>query len=265
MLVLSRHKNQKIRFPGQGISVEILEVRGSKVSIGVDAPIEVRVLRDEIEDHSKGAHGPAPHVIRLPKNLRHELRNTLHELSLMLHVYHRRGAAAGAADTIDADKMFEAVIQRIEDLSGHRVLGRTGVVARPVGPPGGQPAGRALVVDDNDNERELLAGFLRMCGYGVQTARDGLEAIELLRSGERPAFMLIDMQMPRCDGARLLKMIRERKEWAKITLFVISGNSAEDYGPGSADGCTGWFQKPLDPRRIVDELVRIEEGSASVA
>ena len=56
MLVLSRGKNQGIRFPGLGVSVEILEVAGNKVKVGVDAPMEVRILRDELlqEDEVRG-------------------------------------------------------------------------------------------------------------------------------------------------------------------------------------------------------------------
>ena len=110
MLVLSRRPNQCVKFPELGISVEIIEVRGSKVRVGIEAPIEVRILRDELEDH--GAAPREPSVVQLPSSLRHELRNTLHEVGLMMHVYRKRLAAAGLSERehIDTDKLFEAAI-----------------------------------------------------------------------------------------------------------------------------------------------------------
>lgn len=48
MLVLSRHKEEDIFFLGMGIQVRVLEIRGDKVRLGIEAPDEVRVLRGEL-------------------------------------------------------------------------------------------------------------------------------------------------------------------------------------------------------------------------
>ncbi|MEM9186581.1 MAG: response regulator [Planctomycetota bacterium] len=265
MLVLSRQKNQRVNFPGLGISVEILEVKGSKVRVGIDAPMEVRILRDELRDRGGAASEPAPRVIQLPQTLRHDLRNALHELSLMLHVYKKKSENAGSREQpIDSEQMFEAIVGRVESLNRHGVLSPAGVVsADPPTPPGG--LGGALVVDDDENERELLAGFLRMCEYRVSTAKDGLDAIRYLEENEAPRVILLDMHMPRCDGQAFLRRVREVAAWDPIHVFIVSGNTPAEAGLNASDGYTHWFQKPLDPRRIVTELAKIEEGHGLTA
>lgn len=260
MLVLSRQKNQRINFPGLGISVEILDVKGSRVRVGVDAPLEVRVLRDEISDFET----PKPYVAQLSQSLRHDLRNSLHELSLMLHVYQKKAEKAGANRSIDASEMFEAIIHRIENLNQHARTSNPGFVAA-VADSSNMTLGDALVVDDDANERELLAGFLRMCDYRVSTAADGIEALRFLEQNEPPKVILLDMTMPRCDGQAFLRQVREIDSWDPIHVFVVSGRSPAECGIAHCDGYTHWFQKPLDPRRIVEELARLERPTSSVA
>lgn len=263
MLVLTRQKNQRINFPGLGIAVEILDVKGSKVRVGVDAPMEVRVLRDELDDFAPprlraATPKAAPHVVRLPQGLRHELRNALHELSLMMHVYRKKAERAGTDRSIDARQMFEAIIKRIDELSKNGLLAPSGAADLGEASCGGA-LGDALVVDDDANERELLAGFLRMCDYQVRTATDGLDAIRVLEQGSPPKVVLLDMTMPRCDGKQLLRRIRETKAWDPIHVFVVSGKSPAECGIGPDDGYTCWLEKPLDPRQVVSRLAGVEK------
>lgn len=266
MLVLSRQKNQKVQFPGLGISVEILEVKGAKVRVGIDAPLEVRVLRDELQQFDDQAASAKPHVIRLPQTLRHELRNTLHELSLMLHVYRKRAEKAGDASeaTMQPQQMFEAIVERLESLGDHRVFAKSGMLVDRSSITHAE-VGDALVVDDDDNERELLAGFLRMCGYRVATAIDGVEALAYLERNEPPRFIVLDMQMPRCDGQAFLRQVRKKGVWDPIHVFVISGSTPNELGLNRSDGYAHWIHKPLDPRLLVERLAEIESSPSSVA
>lgn len=268
MLVLSRHKNQKVNFPGLGITVEILEIKGSKVRVGIDAPIEVRILRDELPPNEfHDSADAAPHVVQLPRTLRHELRNTLHEVSLMLQVYEKRRTRShrvDESDRVDPEQMFEAIVDRLEDLSQHRVFTSSGLLNTEPAPQGGK-MGTALVVDDDDNERELLAGFLRMCDYHTEAAADGVQALAYLERQELPSVVLLDMHMPRCDGANFLRQLRAASKWNDLPVFVISGSTAQELGLRPDHGYTRWFNKPLNPRRIVEELGRIETRPPCVA
>lgn len=264
MLVLSRQKNQRINFPGLGISVEILGIQGNKVRVGVEAPMQVRVLRDEIQDFEEGAPAEKPHLIQLPQGLRHELRNTLNELGLMLHVYRKKAELNGEVASIDGGKVFEAVLSRIEGLNQHGLLSRSGAVVRGGDSPS-DPRGDTLVVDDDANERELLAGFLRMCNYKVRTAADGVEALDVLQNQPLPKAIVLDMTMPRCDGVTLLRKIRAFDAWDPIHVFIVSGKSPKECGVGPSDGFTHWFQKPLDPRLIVEKMTSLERSLLPVA
>lgn len=262
MLVLSRNKNQGITFPGLGVSVEILDVAGSKVKVGIDAPMEVRVLRDELVGDDVAEDN---YRFRLPQSMRHELRNALHEISLSLRVYLKRIEREDphtVAGPIDAEEMFQAIVKRLEEIGGRKSP------LLPMSPPPvehnvarGQ-LGTALVVDDDDNERELLAGFLRMCDYRVDTVRDGLEAENYLSTNKAPRFILLDMFMPRCDGRQFLAEFRRQQQFANTHVFVVSGSSPSELNMSTRAGYTHWFGKPLDPRHIVEALSRIEKEAS---
>lgn len=264
MLVLSRRQNQRFKFPELGISIEILEVKGSRVRVGVDAPLEVRILRDELEDHGAPPHQQS--VVRLPSSFRHELKNTLNEVGLMLHVYRKRLENAGleGREQIETDKLLEAALERLKDLSGAGVLSKPSLPTTTEAHQSPQPR-QALVVEDNDNERELLAGFLRMCGYEVATAADGVEAIDHLRDNDPPNVILLDVQMPRCDGQAFLEKLRAVEAWSSIQVFVVSGDTPSDKGLSPDDGYTRWFNKPLDPRLIVEEISQVEGAAEACA
>lgn len=121
MLVLSRNKNQGIHFPGLGISVEILEINAGKVKVGIDAPIDVRILRDELVGKEL-RDSEANFRMRLPKTMQHELRNALNEISLRLHVCLRRlqkNPSHAEADIVDAEEMFQAILRRLEHVGGN--------------------------------------------------------------------------------------------------------------------------------------------------
>ena len=260
MLVLSRNKNQGIKFPGLGVSVEILEVAGGKVKVGVDAPIEVRVLRDELVE--PGQPEEDGFRLRLPQSMRHELRNALNEISLSLRVYLKRIELEDPhtlAGPIDAEEMFQAVIQRLENVGGrNNQRFRPEITEKLQETTGSSRLGSALVVDDDDNERELLAGFLRMCDYSVDTVRDGVEAENFLNLHLPPSFILLDMFMPRCDGRQFLSELRKNRKYDETHVFVVSGSKPDELGMSVREGYTHWFNKPLDPRRIVDSLASIE-------
>jgi len=95
------------------------------------------------------------------------------------------------------------------------------------GGAGAQPP-RILIVDDDPNLLVVLADQLRNDGYDIVTARDGREALRLLRSSW-PDLLIVDMMMPRMDG---LSLAREIKAQADLPIIVLS---AIDAGDSKAD------------------------------
>jgi carbon storage regulator CsrA len=246
MLVLSRKEDEKVRFPGLGITVQILRVKGSRVRLGVDAPMEVRIIRDELEDERSDGLPSRTHVIRLPQDLRHEIRNELNALSIGLHMF-KQEMEEGYSE--DAEATFDKLVEHLERIGSNQVLSREGAWSS-----GGRES-TALLVEDEANEREMLAGFLRMHGYQVTTAADGLEAMDYLESNEKPSVVLIDMRMPRCDGPTTIRRIRENPAFDGVKIFAISGSTAEENSlDAEEEGVNRWFMKPLNPKSLVDAM-----------
>ena len=253
MLVLSRRPNEKVLFPSINTAVQVVSITGGVVRLGVEAPPEVTILREELQDRvaEPGATTPLiePAESRL-RGLRHLLRNRLSVTTVGLGLL-RQQARAGLSDEL------ERTIAKIEEdmqLLRQRLEGEA---ATPAPMPLSRPARRALLVEDDQNERELLAGFLRLSGFAVDTAGDGCDALDHLRVGERPDVVLLDMGLPRCDGATTAREIRRDPACAGLKIFAVSGHSPIEYdldcGPGGIDR---WFHKPLDLALLLCELTQ---------
>jgi chemosensory pili system protein ChpA (sensor histidine kinase/response regulator) len=83
-----------------------------------------------------------------------------------------------------------------------------------------------LIVDDDDDAREILADLVRRAGYTAATARDGVEAIDRLEH-MRPELLLLDVVMPRMDGATFRQQQRRHRDWITIPTIVMTGVAEE--------------------------------------
>jgi CheY-like chemotaxis protein len=86
-------------------------------------------------------------------------------------------------------------------------------------------AGRVLVVEDDDDIRDVIQEVLASEGLRVDTARDGLEALEKLDSGADAPVILLDMMMPNMDGETFLQALRDKPGLADVPVVIISGNA----------------------------------------
>jgi carbon storage regulator CsrA len=246
MLVLSRGRNDKIVFPNLGITVEILNIASNKVRVGVDAPPSVTVLRHELA----GQAGPAAgaNLVDPARKLSHEVRNRLHAANLALHLSQKLLQANRQAD---AERTLQKALDEFAAVE-ERLTSRD----QPV--PANAPArtrGHALIVEDNLNESELLASYLRLSGFEVDTARDGCDALSLLESALRPDAILLDMRMPRCDGPTMVSALRANPDLRDLKVYAISGTSPDSLGvERGPHGVDRWFPKPLNPEVLVREL-----------
>jgi carbon storage regulator CsrA len=241
MLVLSRKEHEKFIFANLGVTVEIVRVSGSTVRVGIDAPPEIAIVREEIADQqtltqSRSASRAAPAITT------HRLRNRLNTATLALKLMHKQ-LAAGMTQA--AEETLQKALDAFELLD--QELGANAKCPTPA-------PRRALLVEDDKNECELLAGILRMSGYEVDTAHDGLEALDYLAS-HRPDFVLLDMGMPRCDGSATIAAIRRDPQLRGLKVFAVSGSSQRELGITTGErGVDRWFEKPLDPQRLLGEM-----------
>src|SRR5204863_2274563 len=98
-----------------------------------------------------------------------------------------------------------------------------------------------VVVDDDEPVREAIAEVLAYDGYDVRLARDGAEAMKVLRDVPRPCIALIDLIMPRVDGWELVRAIHEDPELGDIP--IICSSAGREPPP---DGCAAVLNKPFD-------------------
>lgn len=115
---------------------------------------------------------------------------------------------------------------------------------------------RILVVDDNRDSADLLATTLRLLGHDVETAHDGLEAIEKVRT-LHPDVAFMDLGMPRMNGYEAARRIRERAG-AGMTLVAVTGWGHPDDKRRSRDaGFDAHVVKPVDLAALEELLDRI--------
>lgn len=244
MLVLSRRPEQRVQFPDLNISVEVLQVKGNNVRLGIQAPADIRVLREELL--AQQSKLPEPTSAE-SKKWNHDMRGRLNSAVVALYVVEKQ---LQAGMTRDGEAVLQKVLQDLLSLDQALAAGSKDAKTQAT-----QNAIQALLVEDNPQEEALLASYLRLNGIKVETAHDGLEALEFLSTKKQPDFMLLDMRLPRCDGPSTISAIRRNPQYKDLTIYGVTGTSPEEAGvstgPGGVDG---WFLKPLNPARIVEAM-----------
>jgi carbon storage regulator CsrA len=253
MLVLSRKPGEKVLFPDFQAAVQVLAVNGQVVRLGIGAPPGVTVLREELLRLAPGAPGskalPGARPGRLPRELAHQLRNRLQSALVGLATLRRQRDLGLVAD---AEATLDLLADEVEAMRCH--LDGAERAAAPAPAPAARR--RALLVEDDSNERELLAGFLRVAGLEVATASDGADALDYLRGGGRADFVLLDMGLPRCDGATTVREIRRHPDCASLKVFAVTGRSQAELPGDAAASVNRWFRKPVNPEDLLREVNR---------
>ena len=123
---------------------------------------------------------------------------------------------------------------------------------------------RVLLVDDHPLFLDGLKNLLT--GRGVQvagTARDGWEALEKARS-LRPDVILMDIQMPGCNGLAATRLIKAEWPGAKIVMLTMSSED-EDLFEAVQSGACGYLLKTLDTEEFMARLMEVEQGEVPLS
>jgi DNA-binding response OmpR family regulator len=113
---------------------------------------------------------------------------------------------------------------------------------------GSVPVGTVLVVDDEPMVREVVARYLRLDGFGVHEAADGLTALDWL-SSQRPDLVVLDIMLPGTDGLTILRRLREQDD---VPVILLTARAEEvDRVVGLELGADDYVVKPFSARELV--------------
>src|SRR5512141_2770199 len=124
---------------------------------------------------------------------------------------------------------------------------------------------RILVVDDEPPIVELLAGYLGREGWSVDSAPDGLAALEAVRRFD-PDVIVLDVMLPGLDGVEVCRRLRAFSD-AYVLMLTARGEEI-DRIMGLTVGADDYLVKPFSPREVVARikaLLRRPRASRSVA
>ena len=115
-----------------------------------------------------------------------------------------------------------------------------------------------LVVEDNDDSRDMLRQIAGSFGATVLSAANGEEAIALLATKPAPDLVFCDLMMPRMNGFEFMDWLRRQPHLARIPVIAVSALGAEaDVMRTWSAGFSGHLVKPVDFWTIAAQLHRI--------
>jgi two-component system, chemotaxis family, chemotaxis protein CheY len=113
-----------------------------------------------------------------------------------------------------------------------------------------------LLVEDDIDVREALADALSDKGYLVECAVDGEQALQVLRAGARPGLILLDLMMPRMNGAEFRTAQRADPALAALPVVLLSADARMDE-KAQALKVEGAVRKPIDLDQLCATIERI--------
>lgn len=104
---------------------------------------------------------------------------------------------------------------------------------------------KVLVVEDHHDTSFLLCRLLKMEGYEVEHAIDGMVGYNAAESAP-PDLIVTDIQMPRMDGIEMIRRIRESNACRQVPIIVMSAYGQRRINDALAAGADGVVEKPID-------------------
>ena len=135
--------------------------------------------------------------------------------------------------------------------------GTSGLGVGSIAPAAASERQTILVVDDSLSQRNALKLLLVDSGFDVQTATDGIDALEKVRL-ELPAVMLVDMEMPRMNGLELTQAIKSQSATSHIPIVMITSRSQTKHRQqAKAAGVDDYLTKPFNENEVVDTVLAL--------
>ena len=113
---------------------------------------------------------------------------------------------------------------------------------------------RILVVEDQEDNRQILRDLLGSAGFEMVEAGDGQEALVQVAK-HKPDLILMDIQLPIMDGYEATRRIKANPETKSIPIIVVTSYALSgDEGKARAAGCDAYVTKPYSPRQLLAKV-----------
>lgn len=110
---------------------------------------------------------------------------------------------------------------------------------------------KILLVDDEEDLVETEKVFLEELGYGVDIAKDGLEAMEKIYK-TRYDLVLLDITIPEMDGYQVLRMIKNDSLYKDVPVVLVTAKTLKtDKFRAIETGADGYLTKPYSPQELI--------------
>jgi PAS domain S-box-containing protein len=148
------------------------------------------------------------------------------------------GSISARSEGLGKGSEFAISLPRSRQQGDRQVAFATGPAAKPGG-------ARVLVVDDNEDWAEVVAGSLTALGHEVRVAHDGPEALRIVEQFA-PTLGLIDIGLPEMDGYELARRLRKIPSLAGLSLIAVTGYGEPSAAQRSAEaGFKSHLVKPI--------------------
>jgi len=113
---------------------------------------------------------------------------------------------------------------------------------------------RVLLVEDNEDNRDMLGRRLQRRGHEILIAVDGEEGVEKART-ESPELILLDMSLPRMDGWTVARTIRSQENEIAVPIIALTAHAMQgDREKAIAAGCNDYDTKPVELTRLLEKI-----------
>jgi CheY-like chemotaxis protein len=113
---------------------------------------------------------------------------------------------------------------------------------------------QVLVIEDNTDNLGLIRIALERAGYQVVFAATGTDGVRIALESD-PSLIIVDINLPDFDGYEVTRRIRQSCANRAIPIVAITSNAMMgDREKTIEAGCTAYFEKPIDPLTIVDQI-----------
>jgi two-component system, cell cycle response regulator DivK len=113
---------------------------------------------------------------------------------------------------------------------------------------------RILLVEDNEMNRDMIAGRLRRKGFEILPAADGGQAVELARR-EKPDLILMDLSLPVLSGWEAARLLKDDADTRHIPIIALTAHAMSgDEEKALEAGCNDYDTKPIELPRLLGKI-----------